>query len=57
MFLAAAGDTYLVETIKRGRRGTLMPGFQVPAPTNPVLSDGEIESVVAFMRTWEGAAR
>ncbi len=51
--LAAAGDTYLVETIGRGRRGTAMPGFLRPTPAFPTLSPSEIESIVAFIRTWE----
>jgi cbb3-type cytochrome c oxidase subunit III len=55
-FLAIAGDTYLVEMIGRGRRGTDMPGFRNPSPTNPVLSNPEIESIVAFIRTWEDAS-
>jgi cbb3-type cytochrome c oxidase subunit III len=53
VFLRTATDTYLVETIRRGRRGTSMPGFSHPSPAWPVLSDGDIEDVVAFLRTWE----
>jgi len=51
--LAAAGDTYLVETISRGRRGTAMPGFGRPSPAYPVLPDSDIKSIVAFIRTWK----
>jgi mono/diheme cytochrome c family protein len=47
-----ATDTYFVETITRGRRGTAMPTFSEPAPTRPTLSRQEIESVVSFIRTW-----
>jgi cbb3-type cytochrome c oxidase subunit III len=54
VLLANATDTYLVETIRRGRRGTSMPAFGSPSPAHRVLSDEEIESVVAFIRTWEG---
>jgi mono/diheme cytochrome c family protein len=52
-FLAAATDTYLVETIHRGRRGTAMPAFGSPSPTHRVLGDAEIESIVTFMRSWK----
>jgi mono/diheme cytochrome c family protein len=55
VFLSAATDTYLVETISRGRRGTAMEGFQQPSPARPSLSSTEIQAVVAFIRTWEGA--
>jgi mono/diheme cytochrome c family protein len=53
VLLEAASDRYLVETIRRGRRGTSMEGFATPSTTRPVLTDTEIESVVAFLRTWE----
>ena len=51
--LAAAGDTYFVQTVSRGRRGTAMPGFSRPSPAYPVLSDSDIKSIVTFIRTWE----
>ena len=47
-----ATDTYFVETVTRGRRGTAMTGFSEPAPWRPTLSSSEIESVVTFIRTW-----
>jgi mono/diheme cytochrome c family protein len=47
-----ATDTYFVETITRGRRGTAMLGFAEPTPARRTLSRPEIESVVAFLRTW-----
>ncbi len=50
----SATDTYLVETIRRGRRGTSMPTFSAAAATHATLSNQEIESIVAFIRTWEG---
>lgn len=53
VLLRAATDTYLVETIRRGRRGTSMPAFSAASTTHAVLSASEIESIVAFMRTWE----
>ena len=51
--LAAATDTYLVETIRRGRGGTSMPGFGAASPAHRVLSDPEIEAIVRFLRSWE----
>jgi mono/diheme cytochrome c family protein len=52
--LANATDRYLVETIHRGRRGTSMPSFAASSTTHRLLSDEEIESIVTFIRTWEG---
>ncbi len=51
--LSTAGDTYLFETINRGRAGTAMFGFAAPSPIHPALGPGEIESIVSFIRTWE----
>lgn len=51
--LSSATDTYLFETIRRGRRGTSMPSFSAPSTTHRLLSDREIESVVTFIRSWE----
>jgi mono/diheme cytochrome c family protein len=51
--LGAATDTYLYETIRRGRRGTTMTGFSQPSTVRPALDEAEIESIVAFLRTWE----
>jgi cbb3-type cytochrome c oxidase subunit III len=53
--LAATTDTYLVETVRRGRGGTSMPAFGSPSPTHQVLGDDEIEAVVAWLRTFEPA--
>lgn len=53
VLLSAAGDTYLVETIGRGRRGTSMHGFRQATSIQPALSAAEIESLVAFIRKWE----
>jgi mono/diheme cytochrome c family protein len=52
-FLAAATDRYLVETTRRGRRGTSMPAFGTPSPQHRVLDESEIAAVVSFVRTWE----
>jgi mono/diheme cytochrome c family protein len=53
VLLQSATDRYLVETIRRGRSGTSMEGFAAPSATRPSLTDAEIESLVAFIRTWE----
>jgi cytochrome c oxidase cbb3-type subunit 3 len=53
VLLDSATDTYLVETIGTGRRGTAMPGFLTPSPARPTLAPSEIESIVAFLRTWQ----
>ncbi|NUN47246.1 MAG: c-type cytochrome [Candidatus Brocadiae bacterium] len=52
-FLKAATDTYLFESIRRGRSGTTMPSFASGSPARQALSAGEIEAIVAFLRTWE----
>ncbi|MBI5505715.1 MAG: c-type cytochrome [Deltaproteobacteria bacterium] len=51
--LASATDTYLVRTIGRGRRGTAMLGFTRGSTVREALSEPDIESIVAFVRTWE----
>ena len=53
VLLDAATDTYLVDTISNGRRGTAMPSFLTPSPVRPTLAPAEIEAVVAFLRTWQ----
>ena len=50
---AAASDDYFFETIRRGRHGTAMNGFGRPSPAYPTLSPSDIESLVAYLRTWE----
>jgi cbb3-type cytochrome c oxidase subunit III len=57
VLLAAATDTYLVETIGRGRRGTVMPGFRAGTPVQQSLGPRDIEAVVAYLRTLEGEKR
>lgn len=54
VLLETAGDTFLTETVGRGRRGTGMAAFRIPSPIRPALSNAEIESIVAFIRTWQG---
>ena len=51
--LGAATDTYLYETVRRGRRGTTMLGFAEPSTVRPALSPAEIESIVTHLRSLE----
>jgi mono/diheme cytochrome c family protein len=51
-----ATDTYLVETIARGRRGTPMEPFSEPSSVRRTLSPDEIEAIVSFIRTWGGGS-
>ncbi len=53
VLLGTATDTYLVETIRRGRSGTAMPAFGDPSPVRRLLSAEEIESIVVHIRAWE----
>jgi mono/diheme cytochrome c family protein len=53
VLLTGASDTYLTQTIRRGRRGSSMEGFASPSTVRPALAAAEIESIVAFIRTWE----
>jgi cbb3-type cytochrome c oxidase subunit III len=53
VLLRSASDGYLAETIRRGRRGTAMVGFERPTPTRRALDAAEIEAIVTFIRTWE----
>lgn len=56
VLLRAASDTYLFETVRRGRRSTTMQGFGQPTPARPALAGSEIESLVTFMRSWEAGS-
>jgi mono/diheme cytochrome c family protein len=53
----SASDTYLVETIGGGRRGTAMAGFREPSPVRPALTPGDIESVAAYLRILQGGKK
>lgn len=53
VLLSTATDTFLFETIIRGRRGTAMQGFANPSPVRPALSRWEVESIVTFIRSLE----
>jgi len=55
--LANATDSYLVRTIGRGRRGTAMLGFTHGSTVREALSEPDIESIVAYVRTWEKRAK
>jgi cytochrome c553 len=54
VLLASATDTYLFETIGRGRQGTTMEGFLTPTPTRPALDAQDIESIVTYLRSLHG---
>ncbi|MBI3680771.1 MAG: c-type cytochrome [Acidobacteria bacterium] len=54
VLLSKATDTYFVETIGKGRRGTGMAGFEEPSTVRRTLTRLEIESIVSFIRSWEG---
>ncbi len=49
--LASATDTFLYETISKGRRGTVMKGFTEPSPVRKSLTGYEIESIVTYLRS------
>jgi len=51
-FLAAVTDTFLVETIARGRQGTVMQGFTNPSPIRRNLTREEIEAIVVYIRSF-----
>jgi mono/diheme cytochrome c family protein len=57
VLLSSATDTFLVETISRGRRGTVMTGFLDASPVRPALHPSDIEAVVAYLRTLQGDKR
>ena len=53
VLLELATDTYLFKTIKNGRNGTSMPSFGAGSSVQQNLTDQDIGSIVAFLRTWE----
>lgn len=53
VLLGSASDSYLFETVRRGRRDTTMQGFATPSFARPALSASEIESIVTFLRSFE----
>jgi mono/diheme cytochrome c family protein len=54
VFLELANDKFLMETVSRGRKGTAMPGFSEATPAHRALAKSEIESIVAYVRAWQG---
>jgi cbb3-type cytochrome c oxidase subunit III len=56
-FLETATDGYLRETITRGRPGTVMPAFGAPSAVHRMHTASEIESVVSYIRSWQGRSR
>jgi mono/diheme cytochrome c family protein len=53
VLLNLATDGYLFKTIQNGRAGTAMSGFGAGSSVRRTLTDADIASVVAFIRTWE----
>lgn len=53
VLLASASDRYLIETIRVGRRGTSMNGFETSTSVSRSLAPSEMERIVAHLRTWE----
>lgn len=53
VLLSSASDTYLVETILRGRRGTSMEGFSGASTVRRTLGRDDVASIVTFIRGWE----
>ena len=54
VLLDLATDTYLFKTIQNGRAGTSMAAFGRGSTVQGTLTDSEISSIIAFLRTWEG---
>lgn len=50
-FLDIVSDTYLTETISRGRRGTTMQGFATGSVIRRSLTPSEIEAIVVYLRS------
>jgi cytochrome c oxidase cbb3-type subunit 3 len=53
-FLKVASDGYLRDTIAKGRPESVMPAFSEPSPVHRTLAPADIESLVAFIRSWQG---
>ena len=49
VFLAAAGDGFLLKTIREGRTQTPMPAFQ--RPDGPVLGDQDLADLLAYLHS------
>jgi len=53
VFLETVSNSFLVETVRKGRRGTSMNSFESPSPVQPFLSQQEIDDIITYIRTWE----
>ncbi len=53
VLLESASDAYLRDTITKGRPGTIMPAFGDPSPIHRTLAAGDVEAVVAHIRSWQ----
>jgi cytochrome c oxidase cbb3-type subunit 3 len=54
VLLESASESYLIETIRRGRRGTAMASFIDPSPVRPALTESDIHDVAAYVRSLQG---
>lgn len=50
-FMDSVSDGFLFETISRGRRGTIMQGFNSSSVVRRALTKEEIESIVVYLRS------
>jgi mono/diheme cytochrome c family protein len=57
VLLGSATDTFLVETITNGRKGTGMPAMGEPSTVHRTYSRTEIEAIVSYLRTWAGSKK
>ncbi|MBM3724435.1 MAG: cytochrome c [Acidobacteria bacterium] len=54
VLLEAASDGFLRDTIAKGRPGSVMPAFSEPSTVHRTLTPSDIESIVAYLRSWQG---
>jgi mono/diheme cytochrome c family protein len=54
VFQRAASDEFIVTTIRNGRRGSAMPSFQPQIAGARMLSDADLDDLLAFIRTLGG---
>lgn len=52
--LDAASDGFLRDTITKGRPGSVMPAFGEPSTIHRTLTPSDVESIVAYLRSWQG---
>ncbi|MFN7923840.1 MAG: c-type cytochrome, partial [Bryobacteraceae bacterium] len=53
-FLEIASDGFLRDTITKGRVGSVMPAFGEPSTIHRTLAPADVESLVAYLRSWQG---